>query len=312
MMPWSLCVPRGRLAPLLALIAALLFTLPAGGARSARQSVGLIAFTRGGHVYVMNADGSGVRALACGEGVNDVAWSPDGERLACGGPTGIRVLNADGSGATGVSAHHMLSLSWSPDGRRIAFSAQLGRGFVVDIAVMDADGSNLRRLTHTPKLWENNVDWNPAGGFIAFDRRTGLSPGHVCVMKADGTGLHDLNPTRKTRYQPGPYPVFSEEPDWSPDGRRIAFSYFDPHYGLDDIWIMDADGKGLVKLTHNWMEDGSPAWSPDGHRIAYVRSARYAKTSEIVVMNADGSAKRALTHGDYADRSPAWQPLVAP
>jgi TolB protein len=62
----------------------------------------------------------------------------------------------------------------------------------------------------------------------------------------------------------------------------------------DEIYVMNADGTGLRRLTRNAVIDGSPVWSPNGGRIAFV-SWRYGRGANIYVMNADGSGQRRLT-----------------
>ena len=97
---------------------------------------------------VMNADGSGVRVVIDQEfgHVNDLAWSPDGSRLAFqaadGGPVRIEhvwIVGVDGSGLTEVSQEGTAS-RWSPTGRQLAFESAGG------IWVINADGSGLRQV----------------------------------------------------------------------------------------------------------------------------------------------------------------------
>lgn len=88
-------------------------------------------------------------------------------------------------------------------------------------------------------------------------------------------------------------------------GNRIAFdSNRDGNY---EIYIMNADGSGVTRLTDNPAGDGSPAVSPDGTRIAF--NSERDGNFEIYVMNADGSDQTRLTAETSAtDISPAWSP----
>ncbi len=73
-----------------------------------------------------------------------------------------------------------------------------------------------------------------------------------------------------------------------------------------EIYTMNANGTGVIRLTTNQAEDGAPAWSPDGKKIAFESSR--AGNWEIYVMNADGSAAARLTNNPANDLQPAWSP----
>jgi Tol biopolymer transport system component len=88
---------------------------------------------------------------------------------------------------------------------------------------------------------------------------------------------------------------------------RIAFSA-GPH-PHEDVYVVNADGSGLRRLTHDPGADFDPSWSPDGRRIAYRHEGGGGdSTAEIYVMNADGSQIRNLTRRPGQDHSPAWSP----
>ena len=92
-------------------------------------------------------------------------------------------------------------------------------------------------------------------------------------------------------------------PNWSPDGRSIAFaSNRDGNY---EIYVMNADGSDQRRLTRNLDIDLDPAWSPDGRSMAFTtnRDGNY----EIYVMNADGSSQTRLTTNAAEDTTPDWQ-----
>ena len=85
---------------------------------------------------------------------------------------------------------------------------------------------------------------------------------------------------------------------------RIAFA--SRRDGDFEIYVMNADGSGVTRLTDNDASDGTPSWSPDGRRIAF-HSDRDGNT-EIYVMNADGSGVTRLTENDASDGAPSWSP----
>ena len=76
--------------------------------------------------------------------------------------------------------------------------------------------------------------------------------------------------------------------------------------GDTEIYLMNADGSGVIKLTDNSVEDRDPTWSPDGSRIAFARGP-YG-SAEIYVMNASGENAARLTEIATDDYGPAWSP----
>jgi Tol biopolymer transport system component len=86
---------------------------------------------------------------------------------------------------------------------------------------------------------------------------------------------------------------------------RIAFSMGSP-LPKADIYGVNADGSGLVRLTEDPAADFDPSWSPDGRRITYRHEDE--RSGQIYVMNADGSQQRNLTRRRGLDYSPAWSP----
>lgn len=286
------------------------------GTRAGAAGNGLIAFTRADGIYVMRADGSGVRALKRGVAADasGLAWSPDGRKLAFVVGDAIWVTNADGSDSVRLVAGDPdgpfifpASPTWSPDGGRIAFTA--GPHNDRDIWVMSADGSDKRRMVRTPRLSEYAIDWSSAGGQVAFDIGFGWDPPKAYVMNTDGSDVRPL--TLKGV-------LWSAEADWSPDGRRIVLTQQGKQWGRE-IYVMDAGGRSQVRLTRNKVREEHPVWSPDGHRIAFLRwAAKRAHRCgvncppfprDIYVMNADGTGVTRLTHSPATERSLAWQPI---
>lgn len=99
-------------------------------------------------------------------------------------------------------------------------------------------------------------------------------------------------------------------PDLSPDGDRIAFCRSEgPN---SEIYVVNEDGSGLVKITENRSSSYHPIWSPDGAKIAFSSSMRTdRRIRNIFVMDADGSDQAQLTHTDTVGRwndHPAWSP----
>ena len=121
----------------------------------------------------------------------------------------------------------------------------------------------------------------------------------IDAMEPDGTGQHRLTP-----------PDGSDQPSWSPDGKRIAFTNYPFCDECSQICTMNADGSGKRCLTPASGRAESPAWSPDGGKIAYARWKRTVSAidTDIVVMRTDGSNKRPLTSTSHEDSDPAWSP----
>jgi Tol biopolymer transport system component len=101
--------------------------------------------------------------------------------------TAIYVMNADGSGLRKViDAEPDSRAAWSPDGTTIAFSGRVG-GPERDVFVVKVDGTGLTDLTNTPGSSEDDPTWSPDGTWIAFGQSTAGMSTDIYVMKANGT-----------------------------------------------------------------------------------------------------------------------------
>ncbi len=108
-------------------------------------------------------------------------------------------------------------------------------------------------------------------------------------------GTSTSAPTTATVTTVGRLPVAAE---------RIAFH--SDRDGNPEIYVMDADGSNVTRLTNDPADDGFPTWSPDGSRIAFFSDRD--GNPEIYVMDADGSNVTRLTNHPALDAVPAWSP----
>jgi Tol biopolymer transport system component len=99
------------------------------------------------------------------------------------------------------------------------------------------------------------------------------------------------------------------DPDWSPDGKQIAFVGDGPQ---SDIYVMNADGTDQTRITSNPAQDSYPAFSPNGKYIAFSSDRGNADGSsehDIWKMKSDGSNPTQLTDDPAHNVGPNWQPL---
>jgi len=227
-------------------------------------------------------------------------WSPDASRIAftCY-PTAGAVLSAQ------ICLYSMLaerliswprfrgtnsSPAWSPDGGKIMFmSSMYGNP---ELFVADADGSHIRRVTHSVGA-STSPSWNPkTGQQVAFVSDRGGLP-QLYTMDAEGGDVVKL---------PLPDMGYVIDPAWSPSGQLLAFSWRRPS-GNYDIYLMELASHQLVELTRDAGRNERPSWAPDGRHIVF-ESTRTG-TRQIWSMLADGASPRQLTT-EGQNESPNW------
>ena len=209
-----------------------------------------------------------------------------------------------------------LAPSLSNDGNRIAFlsNGNEKRGeLFIDLWLADArTGKRIKRLvesTTNPNFEELRLLYSQSafsndGRTLAFTaQREGKDVLYLMdVAKANVRARLDLPLDAVT------------SPVWSPDDKQIAFS--GTRGGISDIYIVNADGKGLRQMTNDKYGDMQPAWSPDGRRIAFA-SDRSPETDMAVlkiskwrinVMDTQSGAIEVLPGQGGLNLNPQWSP----
>ncbi len=254
-------------------------------------------------LYTMSLDGTDLTRLTTDPADDrSPVVSPDGKRILFsserGGNRDLYVVNAEGGGLarlTSDSAHDEAP-TWSPDGRRIAFASYRQGNY--DIYVANADGRGVSPLT-TSLAWEGSPAWSPDGRWIAF---VSDQTGHyeIYVIGSDGSELTRLTEGGSDH----------GAPTWSPDGSRLAFHAVDsasPPGGRPrrSIFVVDADGGHLTRLTDATADDVDPAWTPDG-RILFASNR--GGNFDLYLVAPDGGGLIRLTDTPFDELEPAWSP----
>jgi tetratricopeptide (TPR) repeat protein len=208
-------------------------------------------------VQMANVDGSNRRTVVTG--AHHPSFSSDGTRLVVKSVQqnylGLRIINVDGSDFVGVTDHAEDGLPvWSNDGAQLAFSSNRHGDRRWRVYTMEAYGED-----EDHSIAEGTSPyWSPDGFRIAYK---GCDPtGALC-----GIFVTDSGGVNKERLTTDPDDT---APAWSPAGDKIAF--MSDRDGNWEIYVINVDGSGLLRLTDNASDDGLPAWSPDGNFIAYM------------------------------------------
>ncbi len=218
-------------------------------------------------------------------GFRDERWDifsvqPDGE--------GLRNLTGD--------LHPDFGPAWSPDGRFIAFATlRLSHSNLQQIWTMDPNGAGDAQLTDLPDGNADGPAWSPDGRWIAFFASYGPLDSELFSMRSDGSALRQLTDNRTSE----------ADPDWSPDGERIAYVRY------DRIVTMDPDGSERRAVTPDGMTGFDPAWSPVGRRIAFVSRIEASAQYDLFTIRPDGTGVRRITATSRDELQPTWSPTGA-
>jgi Tol biopolymer transport system component len=217
----------------------------------------------------------------------------------------IFAMKRDGSAQTNLTNNPDPDFlpSYSPDGRRIAFSRYSVADDNVDLYVMDADGSDQRRITFNEQV---DVDpaWSPDGKRLVFVREP-LPESEEGPAPPPDLWIVDLKDGEERNLTNSPAtPDF--EPQWSPDGARIAFNSDASEPDNIDVYTIRPNGRGLRRLTSAPGFDGGPNYSPDGRLIAF--DSERTGNPDVFVMRANGARPTQLTDDPGVDILSAYSP----
>jgi Tol biopolymer transport system component len=274
-------------------------------------------------LYAVAIDGTGEVNEKLPRALGDEAeWSPNGEWIVystvnnfwgSAETSDIYLMRSDGSNRRRLTDHRMggsFSPTWSKDGTKIAYFSYDKYGDNAGIYIIDVQCLiRGEQCSSTPRFLIDgrSPNWSSDGNFIVYE--PAFSGDGIFLIRVDGEGIpRELTP---------PAVKICHNPQWSPDGTKIATSCYQEQSDTFEIYVIYPGNSIAVALT----EGSMPRWSPDGSKIAFVsRRDALGKciggicgsggiySNAIFLMDSDGSRIVRLSLRD--DESVLWYAWV--
>lgn len=264
-----------------------------------------VLFVRDGQIFVCDADGYGVKALTPKEGALSPAWHSSGRYIAYSVFTksGTEIVVQD---LTNGGTRHLVATPgglnsapvFTPDGKWVVYAH--GDEVGTDLfAANPFSNDPARRITVGHGTDNTQPTFSPDGQQIAF---TSGRSGHpeIYITDFDGTNAELLTP-----FEFGGE-FYREGPDWSPDGRSVAFgSWIGGIFQVETISLRDRSIKQLTSEGRN--ED--PSYAPDSRHLVFTSTR--SSVHQLWVLDVESGRVRQLTFGSEA-RLAAWSRALVP
>ena len=246
-------------------------------------------------IFTMNIDGSDKKMVSTGKGRTTCSYfMPDDRNIL-------------------YASTHIADASCPPP-------PDFSKGYVwklydsFDIFLADADGSNLQRLTDTPG-YDAEATVSPTGDKIVF---TTVRDGDPEIYTMDLDGSNQTRLTFEKGYDGGPFFSF--------DGSKIVFRSSRPKTEKEladystlvndglvrptalEIYVMDADGKNIKKITNFGKASFAPFFHPDGRRIIFSSNVKSetGRNFDLFIINIDGTGLKQITFNETFDGFPMF------